>query len=160
MANSEEEDYLSDKFLTAPSTSTQTQTYADIRKQARKRADLRNVQNRHKSRRQLEQESREEGLNKSLFERAQEEKETIGVENKAMAMMMKMGFKPGQSLGKIEDDVAQVSSSTSIPDEDTFEETQPHQSGTKIATGHRKVPLSVDIWVGPLIVVIVDASFM
>ncbi|KAN0127040.1 RNA-binding domain containing protein [Russula decolorans] len=49
---------------------------------------------------QLELDSREEGLSKSLFERAEDDKASgRGTENKALSMMMKMGFKPGQALG-------------------------------------------------------------
>ena len=144
MADSDEDDYLSDKFLAISSTSAQTLTYAESRKQAKARSELRNAQNRTKSRRQLELESREEGLSKSLFERAQEEKETIGVENKAMAMMMKMGFKPGQSLGV--DRSSSAGPSTSTDELNVPIQTPPENGST---SGHRKVPLSIDVWVGP-----------
>ena len=100
---SDEDDYLSDKFLVDPSaasTSSSTKTYADRRKEALRRSALKNEQNRKKSRRELEREAREEALNRSLFERAQEEAQESGQQNKALAMMMKMGFKPGQALGK------------------------------------------------------------
>ncbi|KAI0751355.1 hypothetical protein C8Q80DRAFT_1156875 [Daedaleopsis nitida] len=99
----EEDDYLSDKFLleaTQASSSSATKTYADRRKEALRKAALMNEHNRTKSRRELEREAREEGLNRSLFERAQEEAQESGTQNKALAMMMKMGFKPGQALGK------------------------------------------------------------
>ncbi|KAH9951771.1 hypothetical protein B0H21DRAFT_818200 [Amylocystis lapponica] len=68
---------------------------------------------RDEEQRQRELESREEGLSKSLFERAQDEAAT-GQQNKALAMMMKMGFKPGQALGRKDDD--EPSSSSAIPD--------------------------------------------
>ncbi|KAI0069009.1 hypothetical protein BV25DRAFT_1792352 [Artomyces pyxidatus] len=101
----DEDDYLSDKYLQLEATApSQPKTYHDKRKEALKRAQIKNEQNRTKSRRQLELESREEGLSKSLFERANEEQASgSGPGNKALAMMMKMGFKPGQSLGKVED---------------------------------------------------------
>ena len=88
----DEDDYLSDKFLleSAPSLS-KPKTYAERRKEAQRLAAIKNEQNRKKSRRQLEQEAREEGLSKSLFERAKDE-EAAGQQNKALAMMMKMGF--------------------------------------------------------------------
>lgn len=101
----EEDDYLSDKFLLASAAAApiQPKTYAERRKEAQKLAQIKNEQNRHKSRRQIELESREEGLSKSLFERAKEEEE-LGITsgNKALSMMMKMGFKPGQALGKLD----------------------------------------------------------
>lgn len=88
-----EDDYLSDKFLaeTVASTNSKNLTYAERRREAQRKAELRNMQNRKKSRRQLEEESRQEGLSKSLFERAQEEEQTgTGGGSKAMAMMLKV----------------------------------------------------------------------
>ncbi|KAI0334765.1 hypothetical protein GY45DRAFT_1431268 [Cubamyces sp. BRFM 1775] len=107
----EEDDYLSDKFLVeaaaaSSSSSSAPKTYAERRKEAQKRAALKNEQNRTKSRRELEREAREEALSRSLFERAQEEARESGRENKALAMMMKMGFKPGQALGRAEEEAA------------------------------------------------------
>lgn len=95
----DDDDYLSDKFLTVAEPQ-KPKTYSDKRKDALRESLLRNEQNRIKSRRQLELESREEGLSKSLFERAEDDKASgRGPENKALSMMMKMGFKPGQGLG-------------------------------------------------------------
>ncbi|KAF8205135.1 hypothetical protein BJ912DRAFT_1018351 [Pholiota molesta] len=72
--------------------------------EAKKKAQIKNEENRRKSRRQLELEAREEGLSKSLFERAKEEEASgSGTTNKALSIMMKMGFKPGQSLGNTAD---------------------------------------------------------
>jgi len=89
-----EDDYLSDKFLAqapAPSSSKQL-TYAERRRQAKREADIKNEQNRRKSRRELEEDSRREGLSKSLFEKAKEEEQSgVGQGSKAMAMMMKVG---------------------------------------------------------------------
>ena len=95
----DDDDYLSDKFLTVAEPQ-KPRTYSEKRKDALRESLLRNEQNRIKSRRQLELESREEGLSKSLFERAEDDKASgRGPENKALSMMMKMGFQPGQSLG-------------------------------------------------------------
>ncbi|KAF9057750.1 hypothetical protein BJ165DRAFT_1521101 [Panaeolus papilionaceus] len=98
---SDDDDYLSDKFLLeTENTSKKPSAYSDLRKEAQRKSHLRNEQNKKKSRRQLEVESREAGLSKSLFERAKEEEEAgLGASNKALSIMMKMGFKPGQSLG-------------------------------------------------------------
>ena len=74
----DEDDYLSDKFLTQSTTSTSsssTKTYTERRKEALRLSAIKNEQNRKKTRRQLEQEALEEGLNKSLFERAKDEGE-------------------------------------------------------------------------------------
>ena len=104
---SDEDDYLSDKFLVeanSSASSSTSKTYAERRKEALKRSALKNEQNRKKSLKEREREAREEALNRSLFERAQEEAQGSGQQNKALAMMMKMGFKPGQALGKEEDE--------------------------------------------------------
>lgn len=98
----DEDDYLSDKFLVQVAAESAPKTYAQRRREALKQSQVKNEQNRMKSRRQREQESREEGLSKSLFERAQEEEKAVGG-SKALGIMMKMGFKVGQSLGKTED---------------------------------------------------------
>jgi hypothetical protein len=95
---SDDDDYLSDKFLLNTAEPQKPKTYSEKRKEALFKSRLKSDQNRIKSRRQLEIESREDGLSKSLFERAEDDKAS-GSENKALSMMMKMGFKPGQALG-------------------------------------------------------------
>jgi hypothetical protein len=95
----DDDDYLSDKFLTVVEPQ-KPKTYSERRKETIRESLLKNEQNRAKSRRQLELESREEGLSKSLFELAKDDKVAgHGPDNKALSMMMKMGFKPGQALG-------------------------------------------------------------
>jgi len=99
MADDGDADYLSDKFL-AVAEPQKPKTYSEKRKEALRESRLRYQQNRTKSKKQLELESREEGLSKSLFERAEDDKASgRGPENKALSMMMRMGFKPGQALG-------------------------------------------------------------
>jgi hypothetical protein len=98
----DEDDYFSDKFLIEAAAQSAPKTYSQRRQEALKRSRVKNEQNRQRSRRQREQESREEGLSKSLFERAQEEEVAAGG-SKALGIMMKMGFKVGQTLGKTED---------------------------------------------------------
>lgn len=91
-----EDDYLSDKFLAdiVASSSSKNPSYVERRREAQRKAELKNVQNRKKSRRQLEEESRQEGLSKSLFERAKEEEQSgVAGGSKAMAMMLKV--RPG-----------------------------------------------------------------
>jgi G-patch domain len=100
MMADDSDDYLSDKFLTTITEPQKPKTYSETRKEALRKSLLKDEQNRTKSARQLELESREEGLSKSLFERAEDDKASgRGTENKALSMMMKMGFKPGQALG-------------------------------------------------------------
>ncbi|TDL29286.1 hypothetical protein BD410DRAFT_779649 [Rickenella mellea] len=161
MADDDEDDYLSDKFLlqNASASGSKPSTYAERRRQAQKEAAIRNEQNRKKSRRQLEEESREEGLRKSLFEKAQEEAAVIGTQNKAMNMMLKMGFKPGQSLGRSDDD----HDDTSIPgpsqngiypegkalgNQDYSKETREDRTAREYRIKHRTEPLPLDVWTG------------
>ncbi|KAI0770789.1 hypothetical protein BC629DRAFT_1442099 [Irpex lacteus] len=131
----DEDDYLSDKFLAqlaSSSTSSGVKTYSERRKEEQRRAALRNEQNRKRSRRELEQESRAEGLSTSLFEQAKEEAGEDGApKNKALAMMMKMGFKPGQAL-----------------ESDGQETISRGRSRTPPHTQHRTVPLPLNEWAG------------
>ncbi|KAH9045654.1 hypothetical protein EDB85DRAFT_1884708 [Lactarius pseudohatsudake] len=99
IVDTDDDDYLSDKFLVNTDEPQKPKTYSEKRKEALFKSRLKNELNRTKTRRQLELESREEGLSKSLFERAEDETSGRGSENKALSMMMKMGFKPGQTLG-------------------------------------------------------------
>lgn len=124
----EDDDYLSDKFLLdATPGDSAPKTYAQRRKEAEKLSRLKQEQQKKKSRRQQEQESRSQGLSTSLFE-----VQDAG-SNKALSMMMKMGFRPGQSLGKSSDD--------SPPDE-------PSGHSTPTLLPHRTEPLSITEWQG------------
>ncbi|KAH8106211.1 hypothetical protein BXZ70DRAFT_918637 [Cristinia sonorae] len=148
----DEDDYLSDKFLfTEASTSTAPKTYSQRRKEKERLAALKNEQNRKKSRRELEQESREAGLSKSLFERAQEEASGIGKQNKALQMMLKMGFKPGQSLGQTApddppDETAPEASRAETPGLD--DPTTGSRKHSKGVARHLVAPLPLNEWSG------------
>jgi hypothetical protein len=155
----DEDDYLSDKFLVeSASTAPPLKTYAQRRKQAQKQAQIKNEENRLKSQRQREQESREEGLSKSLFERAKEEEESgMSTGNKALSMMMKMGFKPGQALGKVEDSRPPA---TSEPDHDYSEKRSEGATGSSqtklsgvshIPSQHKTEPIPINEWMGKLL---------
>jgi len=148
MADSDEDDYLSAKFLveaTGPSTAKSTVTYAERRRQAQKAAEAKHEQHRKRSRRELEEAARETQMT-SLFERAENEGGS-----KAMGMMRKMGFKPGQSLGRRDDE-----------DEDANDETRPAATaasstaassvsagiGSTGRTQHRVEPVTASMWDG------------
>ncbi|KAJ3803075.1 hypothetical protein GGU11DRAFT_812973 [Lentinula aff. detonsa] len=103
-----------------------------------------------KSRRERELEAREEGLSKSLFDRAKEE-ETGGNSglNKGLTLMMKMGFQPGQSLGQSHDDGSKPNepSKLEIPSLVPLldrESSQPSRNGNS----HRTEPLPLNEWSG------------
>ncbi|KII95345.1 hypothetical protein PLICRDRAFT_121060 [Plicaturopsis crispa FD-325 SS-3] len=141
----DEDDYLSDKFLVETANPPPApKTYAERRKEAERQARIKNEENRLKSRRQLELESREEGLSKSLFERAKEE-ESAGLVsgNKALSMMMKMGFTPGQALGKVEPQDAKAPSGTPEAERSG---TSPEPSTSKLK--HKIEPLPINEWTG------------
>ena len=137
----EDDDYLSNKFLVDDATtSKKPSTYSQLRKEAQKKAHLKNEQNKTKSRRQLELESREEGLSKSLFERAKEE-EAAGLSsgNKALSIMMKMGFKPGQSLGQLAHLEPDVGKSGSPSLEETSSPAPTAAAGSPAAGNEQKI---------------------
>ena len=154
---SDEDDYLSNKFLDdEQASSSKPTTYSQLRKAAQKKAQSKNERNRIKSRRQREIESREEGLSKSLFERAKEEEAGMNSENKALSIMLKMGFKPGQALGNNDNDIPSSSppkndaegASQKIgftSDRPTTEETLPD---VNIRTKHKTEPLPLNEWEG------------
>lgn len=135
---SDNDDYLSAKFLVNPAEITTTpKTYSQLRKEASKKSQEKNASNQRKSRRQRELESREEGLNKSLIEKAQEEEQAgVGRGNKALVMMMKMGFTPGQSLGR------QVERQVEDPEnEGLLRKSSPPPQ-------HKTEPLPINEWMG------------
>lgn len=153
----DEDDYLSDKFLAsleAPKSSS-SKTYSEIRKESKLRSERLQQTNRVKSRREREVEAREEVLSKTLFERAEEDAQKAGDGggNKALAMMMKMGFKPGQALGQ--DDVADKSIVKAVGEEDRapsedvvpVRDTAPPSPKRR---GNLKEPLPLNEWMGKL----------
>jgi hypothetical protein len=129
-ADSTDDDYLSEKYL-AELPSTEPKTYSQRRKEAEKQARLNNERNKVKGRRERELEARREGLSRSLFERSKDEqgsddKEDDRTKNKALSIMMKMGFKPGQTLGlgKVDDEEpSTIASASSTASAQAFVET-------------------------------------
>lgn len=144
---SDEEDYLSDKFLVgAAASSSQPKTYAQRRQESLRQSRIKNEQNRLKSRRQREQESREEGLRKSLFERAKEDDE--GGENKALGIMLKMGFKIGQSLGQNDNSLGQGTSPLGPSANDANDSPEPTERRNISTSSPRVEPLPLNEWTG------------
>lgn len=149
MSAAEEDDYLADldKFL-VNSDKSAAKTYSDHRKDAQKRSKLKNEQNKLKGRRQRELESREEGLSKSLFERAKEDEDAgIGSGNKALSIMMKMGFKPGQSLGKT-DEPSDSKEKVFVPSEVSSSPGPSHVTPKESQPQHTTEPLPLNEWAG------------
>lgn len=155
MADDSDDDYLSDKFLTITEPQ-KPKTYSEKRKEALRESLLKDEQNRTKSTRQLELESREEGLSKSLFERAEDDKASgRGTENKALSMMMKMGFKPGQALGvpaNVDVDEGSTAIGTVTPPSRRHPSPSPETLGIQpqINEGGLVNPLPLNEWSGTL----------
>ncbi|KAF5364148.1 hypothetical protein D9756_000553 [Leucocoprinus leucothites] len=137
---SDDDDYLSDKFLASTAQdSNPPKTYSQLRKEAFKKSREKNVSNRTKAKRQRELESREEGLSKSLFEKAQEEELSgVGSGSKALAMMMKMGFTPGQPLGQ----------QSKVPIQESQENTEQSVRKSPSPPQHKTEPLPLNEWTG------------
>ncbi|KAJ7781422.1 hypothetical protein B0H16DRAFT_1671686 [Mycena metata] len=99
-------------------------------------------------------ESRTEGLSKSLFERAKEEEDAGLVSgNKALGIMMKMGFKPGQALGKPDDHPVLQPPDAPVdntpPDEPIAGPSNPADSSANPRRLQHKVePLPINEWAG------------
>ncbi|KAG8930167.1 hypothetical protein FRC03_006465 [Tulasnella sp. 419] len=146
-----EDDYLSDKFLAtleSNSKSSSSKTYSQLRQEATRKAELKNVAGRKKSRKEIEEESRREGLSTSLFERERARSDAQGDENeesagpsKALKMMLKMGFKEGESLGK------RASPANEVPEKES-----PAALSSFVKrdaeSGHLVEPLPVTLWAG------------
>lgn len=117
-SDGDEDDYTSDKFLAAAaaagtSATTSSDSYAERRRLALKQAEEKQRANRTKSLKEREEEARRKGLSTSLFgalddddqQQQQDGDETdttpgAPLGGKAMSMMLKMGWKPGQGLGR------------------------------------------------------------
>ncbi|XP_011306516.1 G patch domain-containing protein 11 [Fopius arisanus] len=94
---SDDDDYMSDKFLvetekcTPPSLVFKKSEQREIELLKRKVAAEEKMREKNKSAKAIEQERREEGLASA-----------IASSNKGFKMLMKMGYKPGQGIGKTE----------------------------------------------------------
>ncbi|KAF8076206.1 hypothetical protein FPV67DRAFT_1558720 [Lyophyllum atratum] len=96
-----------------------------------------------------ELEAREEGLSKSLFERAREEEDAgVSSGNKALSMMMKMGFKPGQALGKVEEPTVKPASPVPQDPSDAETEAGPSSRPSAVKSGHVVEPIPLSEWGG------------
>ncbi|KAJ7937221.1 hypothetical protein B0H13DRAFT_2226614 [Mycena leptocephala] len=97
-----------------------------------------------------EVESRTEGLSKSLFERAKDEEDAGLVSgNKALSIMMKMGFKPGQALGATEDEgLRPLDAPETPPDDPIAGPSNPDLSANSKRLQHKVEPLPINEWAG------------
>ncbi|SRR5258708_9664126 len=156
----DEDDYLSPKFLVEAGTSSSgSKSYSELRKEAQRVAQLKDAANREKQKRYSVKARVQEGLSTSLFERVREEEKMGLGSSKALNMMMKMGFKEGESLGR----KAEFTSNTHPKTGDANAENKrgecteddSGENGHSIAstaddfTGrHRVEPLPISLWAG------------
>ena len=119
------DDFMSDKFVAAASSAStkEPKSYTQMRKEALKRKEERGLV---KSRADKEKEARDEGLKRSLLEMASipDSKGASSTETtlmpasgniKALDMMLKMGFKPGEALGKKWSSSSASASTSAVP---------------------------------------------
>ena len=162
-----EDDFMSDKFLVEASAPKQ-QTYTQ-RREAERLKSLRKGQAKNMpSMAQLEKERRAEGLNRSLFDDAGPSRPTdtsasggastsgsssrTAGGNKAMEMMMKMGWKVGEGLGKRSPSPPAGSSKRARLDDGNEDEEEGAARGgigsKSLGTRGRAEPIRVSLWAG------------
>jgi hypothetical protein len=136
-----EDDFMSDKFLTATSTAREPQTYT-TKRSAQQLKSLRAGQAKSAiPLKQLEEERRREGLSKSLFDAGS----SGNGGGAALGMMMKMGWKVGEGLGK----QRSPSPPRAMPSAEE-DEAEPRRggigSGSASSSKARIEPLRVSMW--------------
>lgn len=162
-----EDDFMSDKFLVEAPKKTE-KSYSARRSQAQLHSQRLGQSKQLQSHKVIEEQRRREGLSRSLFEiEPQKSGEAsgsglqtssgIGVGlsaggNKAMEMMMKMGWKVGEGLGKTasEEDVAKRKRDQSA-EVDREEEDEAPRGGlgsTSRAKVARTEPIRISLWSG------------
>jgi hypothetical protein len=138
-----EDDFMSDKFLVeAPAAEKSYKAKRDASLLKGQRAGLaKNLQ----SAKVREEQQRREGLNTSLFEKKDHQEASGSGGGKAMAMMMKMGWKVGEGLGR-----KQVEEPTTKRKADDDEDDDAPRGG--IGSSSRKAPrtepIRVSLWSG------------
>ncbi|KAK9372870.1 uncharacterized protein V1513DRAFT_208925 [Lipomyces chichibuensis] len=103
--SSEEEDYMKMIIPDLPQKHVSDTTYYERRKRALREQEAKSIA---RPPLVVQREKLERGLDTSLFaadEKAKDVEESSGDDNIALAIMKKMGFIPGQGLGKTGDDV-------------------------------------------------------
>lgn len=159
-----EDDYLSDKFLPEieakekQSKQSGVKTYSQLRKEAQKRKEEKGY---IKPRAEREREAREEGLRRNLMMPSSSStamngstwksgsttnSSAVGSDaddipppthggNKALSMMMKMGFKPGEALGRKIVDSKGKGKATQVMENDSEEAEEDNLAGLGVKGG-------------------------
>lgn len=146
-----EDDFMSDKFLVeAPAAEKTYRAKRDASLLKGHRAGLANNKLSLKAR---EEQQRREGLNTSLFDKKDDPSTNASAGGgKAMAMMMKMGWKVGEGLGKKDDDSVEPSSSKRKQgdgEEEGSEDAVPKGGiGSSSRKAARTEPIRISLWSG------------
>jgi hypothetical protein len=139
-----EDDFMSDKFLVeAPAAEKSYKAKRDASLLKGQRAGLaKNLQ----SAKVREEQQRREGLNTSLFEKEDHQEASGSGGGKAMAMMMKMGWKVGEGLGKKE--VEEPTTKRKVDDDEEDGEAPRGGIGSSSRKAPRTEPIRVSLWSG------------
>ena len=140
-----EDDFMSDKFLVeAPAAEKSYKAKRDASLLKGQRAGLaKNLQ----PAKVREEQQRREGLNTSLFEKKDNQEASGSGGGKAMAMMMKMGWKVGEGLGK--KDMDELPTKRKVEDAgDDGDEAPRGGIGSSSRKAPRTEPIRVSLWSG------------
>ena len=153
-----EDDFMSDKFLVEAPVAQKS--YTARRDASLLKGNRAGLANNKQSLKVREEQQRREGLSTSLFEK-KDEPGNAG-SGKAMAMMMKMGWKVGEGLGKKQDELGQGTASGSgsgshsgagigskrRQDEEEEEEQPRGGLGSSSRKAARTEPIRISLWSG------------
>lgn len=143
-----EDDFMSDKFLV--DTPRQPPSTYSARRNISTLESLRKGQaNQQKSHKHMEEERRREGLSKSILDPSSSTSNGEG--NKALQFMQKMGWKPGQGLGRERSESPPPAKRQRPNDEDHAEreeEDEAPRGGLGSRSRGRVEPLRISLWSG------------
>lgn len=142
-----EDDFMSDKFLVeAPAAQKSYSARRDASLLKGQRAGLaKNMQ----STKAREEQQRREGLNTSLFEKPDLQQASGSGGGKAMAMMMKMGWKVGEGLGRQDDEPSASTNKRKVENEGEDGEEAPRGGiGSSSRKAPRTEPIRISMWSG------------
>lgn len=141
MSDSEEDDFMSDKFLV--DTPKQPPATYSARRNISTLQSLRKGQaNQQKTHKQLEEERRREGLSTNILEAG-----SSNGGNKALQFMQKMGWKPGEGLGRQRSESPPPAKRQRQDDIQEEEEDAP-RGGLGSKSRGRVEPLRISLWSG------------
>lgn len=142
-----EDDFMSDKFLVEAPVAAKT--YTAKRDAALLKGNRAGLANNKLSAKAREEQQRREGLNTSLFEKKDDPASTTAGGGKAMAMMMRMGWKVGEGLGKsTAADLPGSSKRKQDEGEEVDDDTPRGGIGSSSRKAARTEPIRISLWSG------------